>query len=249
MEPDVITVDKWTAPEKNDVRILTMPNIPYPCHLMAPRTLLGNKIWNDMRKHCYEQANDTCEVCGYYPENKRNRHSHELMSVDYANQTVTFERCICLCARCHLQCIHTGRALTMYKKKSPLMTAEMLLEGAEHAYSLVSKWNKEHTDDEPLRLFSAWLDYEKEPELKDKMVELRTKYDIKFYRVSEKWYKDKYWRNWKLVIGNKEYPTPYQDAEDWADAMEKHNTKRKPEFDNPFNGKIYEELDKFIKED
>lgn len=129
------------------------------------------------------------------------------------------------------------------------MTAEMLLEGAEHAYSLVSKWNKEHTDDEPLRLFSAWLDYEKEPELKDKMVELRTKYDIKFYRVSEKWYKDKYWRNWKLVIGNKEYPTPYQDAEDWADAMEKHNTKRKPEFDNPFNGKIYEELDKFIKED
>lgn len=244
----MITVDKWTAPEENDVRILTMPNVPYPCHLMAPRTLLGNSVWNAMRRHCYEQADDTCEVCGYCPENKRNRHGHEAYDIDYANQTVTFKRVVCLCELDHIRCIHTGRALTMYKKKSPLMTAEMLLEGAEHAYSLVSKWNKEHPDDEPLRLFSAWLDYEKQPDLKDTMVELREKYGIKFYKVSDKWYKKKYWKNWKLVIGNKSYLTPYEDMGDWERAMEENNKKRSPELTNPFSGGVYEELDKFLKE-
>lgn len=129
------------------------------------------------------------------------------------------------------------------------MTREMLLEGAEHAYSLISKWNKEHPDEEPLRLFSAWLDYEKLPELRDKMVELRTKYDIKFYRVSEKWYKDKYWKNWKLVIGNRSYHTPYENKEDWARVMEENNNKRKPEFEGPFKGGVYDELDKFLKEE
>ena len=76
-EPDVITVDYWDAPEKNDVRILTAPNQPYPIHLLAPRTLLGSKTWNMMRNYCYTQANDTCEICGYCPENKRNRHCLE----------------------------------------------------------------------------------------------------------------------------------------------------------------------------
>jgi len=249
MEPDVITIDKWTAPEENDVRILTAPNQPYPCHLMAPRTLLGNKTWNMMRSSCYSNAEDTCEVCGYCPENKRYRHAHEIYNIDYADQTIIFNRTVCLCIKCHNQCIHTGRALTLYKKSSPLMTAEMLIEGAEHAYSLIDKWNRAHPDDDPLRLFSAWLDYEKQPELKDKMVALRKKYNTKFYRVSDKWYNKKYWKNWKMVIGKKSYPTPYEDMEDWAKAMENNNRKRQPEFENPFKGGVYDELDKFLKED
>ena len=247
--PDVITVERWDTPEENDTRILTMPNVPYPCHLLAPRTLLGSSTWNAMRKSCYVTANYTCEVCGEQPSATRAIHAHEVYTIDYATQTVKFERCVCLCKKTHIQSIHTGRALTMYKKGSPLMTKEMLLEGAEHAYSLVHKWNLEHPDEEPLRLFSAWLDYEKQPELKDKMVELRTKYDIKFYRVSEKWYKKKYWSNWKLIIGNREYPTPYADKEAWAAAMEENNNKRRAEIETPFKGEMYTEIDNILKGD
>ena len=246
---DIIEVDHYDVPEENDVRILTMPNVPTPLHLCAPRTLLGSHTWNAMRKYCYEQANDTCEACGYCPENKRNRHSHEAYSIDYATQTATFKRTICLCSKCHLQCIHTGRALTMYKKNSPLMTKEMLLDGAEHAYSLIDKWNREHPDDEPLRLYSVWLEYEKYPELKDKMVELRKKYNTKFYTVSNHWFNKEHWGNWKLVIGNKAWPTPYADHAAWEKAMEENNNRRKEEIDTPFKGEVYDEIDNFLKEE
>ena len=248
-EPDIIEIDHWDAPEENDVRILTAPNQPYPIHGQCPRTLLGSHTWNAMRRYCYEQSEDTCEVCGFHPDDNRKRHAHEIMSIDYTTQTAIYKRTICLCSKCHLQCIHTGRALTMYKKNSPLMVKEMLLDGAEHAYSLIAKWNSEHLDDAPLRLFSTWLDYEKYPELKDRMVELRKQYGIKFYKVSNSWYDEDHWSNWKLVISGKAYPTPYKNHAEWELAMEKNNLKRKGELTTPFSGKVYNELDKFLKED
>ena len=61
---DVIVVDKWECPKDNGVAILTMPNVPKPLHLLAPRTILGNKTWNSMRHYCYNQAHDHCEICG-----------------------------------------------------------------------------------------------------------------------------------------------------------------------------------------
>lgn len=218
----------------------------------APRTLLGATTWNYMRKSCYANANDTCEICGYKPDNLRQRHGHELYSIDYANQTATFERCVCLCYRCHCQCIHTGRALTMYKKGSPMFTKEVLLEGAEHAFTIIHSYNEEHEGEEPLRLFSTWLDYMKQPELKDDMERLIKKYDIKFYRAAAKWEKRKYWGNWKLIIGNKEYKTPYENFEAWKKAMEKNNIKQYGSAtgrgEDPFKGEIYDEIDKILKE-
>ena len=61
---DIITVDRWECPTENDARILTMPNLPYPTHGLAPRTVLSRTTWDFMRKYCYEQADYTCEVCG-----------------------------------------------------------------------------------------------------------------------------------------------------------------------------------------
>lgn len=175
---------------------------------------------------------------------------HEMYDVDYAKQEATFVRTIGICKKCHLMCIHTGRALTLYKQGSPLYTKERLLEGAEHCFTIISSWNREHPEDEPLRVFSAWLDYLKQPDLEKPMRELIKKYDIKFYKVSEKWWNRKRWSNWKLRIGNKWYNTPYADRQAWEKAMAAKDKDPHDDHGKKSNlsGGVFDEIDKFLKE-
>ena len=127
------------------------------------------------------------------------------------------------------------------------MTRSALLEGAEHCFKLIHEYNAMHRSSEPLRVFSAWLDYAREEELTEAMEDLFKRYEVKFYKVQQKWYDSKYWKNWKLVIDGKEYPTPYATVEEWQEAMEKNNKKRTPEFKNPFKGGVYDEVEAFLK--
>ncbi len=245
-EFDIIEVDHWEVPDKNDARILTQPNIVYPLHSLAPRTVLGVTAWNHIRKATYAAANNVCEICG----GDHRINSHELYNVDYAKQEATFVRTICVDQVCHQYSIHTGRALTLYKQGNPLYTKERLLEGAEHCFTIISSWNREHPGEEPLRVFSAWLDYLKQPDLEKPMRELIKKYDIKFYKVSEKWWNRKRWSNWKLRIGNKWYNTPYADRQAWEKAMA---AKAKDPHDDHgkksnLSGGVFDEIDKFLKE-
>ena len=184
-KPDITIIDRWECPKENGPAILTMPNVPFPLHGEGcqPRTIFGSRVWNFMRNYCYKQAEDTCEVCGFCPEDKRKRHAHELFSYDYTTQTAKFERCICLCYTCHVLGIHTGRALTMYQKGSPIFSKEALLAGAENAFKIIYDYNKAHPDDEPLRLYSTWVDYWKEPSLKQDMETLIKKYDLSLIHI------------------------------------------------------------------
>lgn len=254
-ELDIITVDHWECPKEDGPAILTMPNVPKPCHTLAPRTVLGNTTWNYMRKACYQKAGYKCEACGNDLSKQANGkfigHAHELYSIDYARQQVVFERCVCLCGwPCHLGCIHTGRALTLYKQGNPIYTKEKLLEGAEFCFTIISSFNKAHPDEEPLRVFSAWVDYLKQPELKEPMLELIKKYDIKFYKVKEKkWYNKTNWSNWKLLVGNRWYKTPFADEHEWKETMEElgkrsdddHNVK------SSFQGEVYDQIRELLK--
>lgn len=250
---DITSVEKWIAPDKIeglDARIICMPNVPKPTHSLAPRTVLGNGTWNHMRKRCYFLANYTCEICGAEVGkniDKKDYHAHELYSIDYAKGTVTFKRAVGLCALCHTRCIHTGRAFTMYKKGNPFMTANMVLEGAEHAFSLVHKWNTEHPDEEPLRLFATWIEFAKDKRIGEDICRLIEKYDVKFYKPTKDQAK---WQDWKLIIGKKEYPTPYADEKEWEKKMEELNrtqTDNPRNFKDPFSGGIFDEIKKTLE--
>ena len=140
-------VAKWKAPPKNNVRVLGMPNIPHPLQGPGcqPRTIAGTKVWDAMRKKCYEDAGYECEVCGYKHQFLADLHAHELFDIDYEKGTSTFVRLICLCKKCHLYFIHSGRALTMYKHGDPLYSKEKLLDGVEHGFKLISEYNKTAT--------------------------------------------------------------------------------------------------------
>lgn len=249
---DVKMVDGWIPPERGeDLRpLIAMPNIPRPLHGVNPRTLLGANTWNHMRKSCYAQAEDTCEICGYKPDNLRNRHGHEVYQIDYAHGTAKFVGVFCLCARCHLGCIHTGRALTLWKQHNPLYPTEFLLDGAEHAFKIIKSYN----DDNPgadLRAYCTFLDYLKHDELREPMQKLIEKYDIKFYEAPEDMVE---WGDWKLMIGNKEYNTPYTDKEDWKAKVEEREAndsarQLQKTLEEKFSGGVYDELDKIIKGD
>lgn len=241
---DVKLVDGWLPPKGGDLRpLVAMPNIPKPLHGVNPRTLLGNATWNRLRKACYFNAHDTCEICGAQPENLRHRHGHEVYEIDYAHGTAKFVRVFCVCSLCHLACIHTGRAITLWKQNNPLYPTEFLLEGAEHAFKIIHDYNEDNPKAD-LRAYATFLEYLKHDELREPMEKLIEKYNIKFYKEVEGMVD---WGDWKLLIGTDEYPTPYKNEKDWKEAMEeksKQDTARMAV--NAFQGKAYDELDKIL---
>lgn len=252
-EYDVKYVTKWEPPKGDDLRpLIAMPNIPKPLHGKGcqPRTILGTAGWDKMRKACYEAANDTCEICGEKPENKRRRHSHEVFSIDYEKGTSTFVRCFCICSLDHLGCIHTGRAITLYKHDNPLYPKEFLLAGVEKAFRIISEYNRDNPGAD-LRAYATFLDYLKVDSLRDEVDALIKKYDMKFYMEDPK--KMASWGKWKLIIGKKEYPTPYKNKDEWKAAMEeagKHDSARQlqEKAEQKFSGEVYDELDKILED-
>ena len=241
-------VTKWKAPPKNDVRLLGMPNIPHPLQgrLCQPRTIAGAKVWDQMRKKCYEDAEYKCEICGYEHQKPADLNCHEYYTIDYAKGTSTFEGVVCACRRCHLYFIHSGRALTMYKHGDSLYSKEKLLEGVEHGFKLISEYNKTHK--RKIYVFSAIAAYMEEPELKAPMEELINRYHIEFYKpVAGK--KQAAWGDWKLIWNGKEYKTPYADSKEWEEKMEEMNKKsQRFEMTNRMKGGVFDELDKLLKE-
>ena len=248
---DVKLITKWEPPKGDDLRpLIAMPNLPKPTHALAPRTLLGVSTWNHMRKACYAQADNTCEICGEKPENLRHRHAHEVYEIDYEKGTVKFVRAFCICALDHLGCIHTGRAITLYKAGNPLYPKEFLLEGAEKAFKTIHEYNQDHPEAD-LRAYATFLEYLKCDELKKPMEELIDKYNIKFYMEDPK--KVAPWDQWKLIIGSQEFPTPYKTENDWKLAMEgraDQDSARilQKSIEEKFSGGVYNELDNIIKE-
>lgn len=173
---------------------------------------------------------------------------HELFDYDFVNGVATFKRCVALCEKDHVRGVHSGRMYTMYKKGNPFMTKNMVLEGAEHAFSLVHKWNVEHPDEEPLRLYATWIEFAKDKVIGEEICALIDKYNIKFYGIDGK--KQAQWGDWKVVIGNKEYPTPYKDEQAWAAKMEELNhtqTTDSRNYQDPFTGGVFDEIKKVLK--
>lgn len=251
---DIKLVTEWRCPrEGEDLRaLISMPNIPKPLqgHGCQPRTILGAATWNHMRKRCYALANDTCEICGAKPENLRRRQSHEAFDIDYAHGVMVFVRCFCIDSLCHLFGIHTGRASTLHKNGNILCPKEALIEGAENAFKIAYEYNQDHPDAD-LRLYVTWLDYLKQDDLREPIEKLIKKYDIKFYQEDPK--KTAKWKDWKLVIGTKEYHTPYENEKAWKKAMEeagKNDTARimQKNMEEKFSGGVYNEINNILKE-
>ena len=57
------------------------------------------------------------------------------------------------------------------------------------------------------------------------------------------------WSDWSLKIGNKEYPTPYKDKKEWAEAMgENDKTNHNAALSNAQKGGVYDEVDMILSQ-
>ena len=240
---DIIKVTSWECPTETGIPLITMPNIPKPLHALPPRNIMGRTAWDKARKLCYYKANYKCEICGKEPS-KGQLHAHELYTIDYLEGSSTFNRCIAICKEDH-DFIHSGRLATLYKEGNTLYPKSYVLRVVEKGFKLIHDYNKEHPDEEPLRVFDTFVEYLKIPEIALEMAQLIKKYDIKFYKSPKRGCK---WKDWHLVWRGKSYYTPYENPEEWEAAMVK---QRKNDVirqsGGAFTGGIYDEVRKYLE--
>lgn len=235
-------VDKWECPSETGIPLITMPNIPKPLHGPGcqPRTIYGRTAWDVLRKKTYFDADYKCEICGCEP-GKGKLHAHELYTIDYKEGTSRFERAIAICKKCH-DAIHSGRLITMYKKGNPLYPKGYVLEVVENCFKLVHEYNEKN--ESKIKLFDTYLEYLSVPSIASEMETLIDKYDIGFYSATRHGAR---WGDWKLMIGEKEYKTPYADMAEWAEKMEevgKNDTARN--LKDPFSGGVLDKIDEIF---
>lgn len=233
---DVVKQDGWKCPTGTGVPLITMPNVPKPLHGLPPRVIMGKTTWDHVRKRCYFEAGYRCEICGCEPP-KGQLHAHELYSYDYKAGTGKFERCIAICKQDH-DFIHSGRLITLYKQGNILYPKEYVLGVVEKGFKLIHDYNCTHRNKKPLRVYSTFLEYLKVPSIHDEMVELLDRYGIEFYQHPDECAD---WSDWRLILGEREYPTPYADEIEWRQAMEERSkTDTARMAGNPFKGGSYD---------
>lgn len=167
---------------------------------------------------------------------------HELYDIDWANNTMTFQRAVALDPTLHTRFIHSGRALTMFQRGDKYFPKSALLTTLEYGFSLINTYNIEHPDDEPLRVCDTILEWAKHPRLEFEVNRLIEKYHIKFYTFDKSCFNKQNWGKWKLIWEGKEYPTKFATQKDWEEYF---NPVEKVVENLP---KELEELDKMIKE-
>ena len=234
----------WECPAETGAPLLTMPNVPRPLHGLPPRKIMGDSTWNHVRKRCYFNAGYKCEICGIDPP-KGQLAAHELYSYDYKDGVGKFERCIAICKRDH-DFIHSGRLITMYKNGNPLYPKSYLLSVVEKGFKLIHDYNAEHRNKKPLKAYATFLEYLKVPEIASEIQALIDKYDIRFYTEPKRIAK---WGDWKLLFGNKEYPTPYADQGEWVRAMEEASKKDTIRaIADPFKGEAFDLINNILNQ-
>lgn len=216
MKYDIKEITEWKAPKDNGVAILTMPNVPLPLHTLAPRTIMGQKKWDIVRKREYMRQDYTCAATGQVLGHGK-CHLHELYSIDYAHQTAAFERYAVLDPALHTRFIHSGRAITLFEAGDKQMSRQGLLRTLEDGFALIAKYNTEHYEDEPLRVSATFLDWAKNPMLGRDVNGLIEKYKMKFYTFNKKYINAKNWGKWKLIYDGKEYKGKFATQEEWKE--------------------------------
>lgn len=176
-----------------------------------------------MRKACYEEHHDVCEICGQRLTGKRGlelplHNAHECYELDYENYIMEFKRLVCCCPTCHA-CIHSGRTLTNYLNHIPLYDQEYMYGLAKHAFGLVHNWNKLHPDDEPLQLYRTFKDWVAEPTLHHGIKMLVIDYHIGFYEIPNRAEWDNAFDKWRMIYDGEEYPSLFQSREEWGQTM------------------------------
>jgi hypothetical protein len=168
--------------------ILLHPNIPRPLHGLAPRTLMPQKEWTELRRATYARNNYHCFACGVYREYDKEmlRFSdesgetldcHEFYKIDYEKKTMELVELVALCKSCHAY-VHSGRMQSMYDKGQL---------DEEDCWLIQSHGERV--------LWNGGLSFEQKS-------------------IDNNDYKEE-WNEWRLIMNGKEYYSKWRDYFDW----------------------------------
>jgi hypothetical protein len=110
----------FTRPE-----ILNHPNLPKPMHGVNPRTVMGQKKWDEVRREAYGKNNYHCWACGAhrhydlvgnkFDDDNGSLDCHEMYLINYELKTSEIVEFVALCKNCHSY-VHSGRMNGEYDK-------------------------------------------------------------------------------------------------------------------------------------
>ena len=173
---------------KRRPEILLCPNVPKPLHGVAPRVVLGKSWWDLERRSSYESTDFHCAACGvdkYKAKWHKWLEGHELYDIDYRLGRMVYLETVPLCHFCH-NFIHDGRLKELTRKgEIPQKKTAMIL---AHGNSVLRAAG--------LQKLPHWM--------REVAMLMMLK---KNQTVS--------WGDWRLVIGENEYPPKFKDFNEW----------------------------------
>lgn len=189
---------------KQDLSLLTHPNIPKPLHGINPRTIKGQEWWDEVRQWAYRENQYHCWACGIHKFQAKYRQwleAHEYYDIDYTRGEVTLNKIVALCHPCH-QFIHSERLWLRYYHC--YIRYEQIHDIYNHGFALLRL----------AKLQPYWrtvmFDLRLHGKSKEEALDLVTKWGL----VNEP--EDVApWQQWHLILDGETYYTPYKNIEEW----------------------------------
>jgi hypothetical protein len=197
--------------------ILQHPNLPKPMHGLNPRTLMGQKWWDEKRHAAYAERGFHCWACGVHKSEARVHQwleGHEEYDIDYPRGRMVFRRVVALCSLCH-GFIHSGRLYMIHFKGE--ITDAQFKAVIVHGFNVLQEadllpWSgtlesvllaAEENDWNGIRGYSVAKMRKMLSEAKANEGDLGESAD---------------WGDWRLVLEGKEHPPIHGSMEEWSKA-------------------------------
>jgi hypothetical protein len=178
--------------------ILCHPNIPKPLHGINPRTIKGERWWNEERQKIYASTDYHCIACGIHKTEARGHkwiEAHEFWDIDYMTGICKILSIEPLCHYCH-NFIHSGRLKMILGKQK---TTYEIINILEHGFKILSENNL------PAMFYT--IDFAKE--IGAKTFDVKSNLPVTNPSID--------WKDWKLIYEKKEYYSKFESYEDWEE--------------------------------
>ena len=91
--------------------LLRHPTIPRPMSGLAPRVVMGQDWWDQVRRGAYAENNQRCWACG----GPGPLEAHEAYDINHVTMRMKYVETVALCSDCHAF-IHIGRTIGLFAR-------------------------------------------------------------------------------------------------------------------------------------
>jgi len=187
--------------------LLRHSTIPMPMFGTAPRVVMGQEWWDEVRREAYAKNNMRCWACG----GEGPLEAHEAYRINYKVAEMTYIETTALCNDCH-SFIHIGRTIGMLARgeRKHSDVKRIVLKGYENLKRAKLKCPPETSLIDNRRL--AW------PGNTDWMRRVLNNTENMHY-LDRIYLKSHSWEDWRLVFNGQKYPPRYKSYEEFKEEL------------------------------